>query len=97
MVAKSSAITLLLKHNRPREFTKNLRPMSLLNIPFEVISGCIANKIKNSLDTIIHGTQRKFVAGRSLSENTGILHDGIHYTKEHSIPDFLVIDFENVV
>ena len=92
---KQGIITLLPKGNKPRDVLKNWRPISLLNTTYKIISGCIANRIKQSIDKLIHENQKGFLAGRCIAENTRLLYDLMHYTSENNIPALLLlVDFE---
>ena len=42
---RRSIITCLPKGNKPRQFLKNWRPISLLKVYYKIITGCIANRI----------------------------------------------------
>ena len=50
---RQSIITCLPKGNKPRQFLKNWRPISLLRAVYKLISGVIAERIKPCLDKII--------------------------------------------
>ena len=92
---KEGLITLLPKGDKPRQFLKNWRPITLLNVSYKIASGCIANRIKRVLPNIIHSDQTGFINGRCISKNTRLLYDIIHYTETRNIPGLLVlIDFE---
>ena len=92
---KEGIITLLPKGAKPRQFLKNLRPITLLNMSYKIAQGCIANRTKRILPDIIHNDQTGFVSGRCISENTRLLYDVIHYTKKRNVSGLLLlIDFE---
>lgn len=50
---REGIIICLPKGDRPREFIKNLRPISLLNVVYKIGSSCIANRIKRVLPDLI--------------------------------------------
>jgi len=88
-------ITLLPKGDKPRQFLKNWRPISLLNVSYKLASACIANRIKPHLPDIIHENQKGFVSGRYIGENIRLMYDLMNYTENNNIPGlFLMIDFE---
>ncbi len=88
-------ITLLPKGNKPKQYLKNWRPISLLNITYKLASSCIANRLKSVLPTIIDDDQKGFMKGRYIGENTRLLYDLILYTQLHNQPGMLLlIDFE---
>ena len=73
-----------------------LRPrIQLTNVLYKLVSGCIAERIKPHLDTIIHGDQKGFVSGRYIGEAIRTTFDIIQWAKEkNKIGIILLIDFE---
>ena len=67
---KEGVIVCLTKPNKPKQYLKNWRPISLLNTIYKLGSGCIANRIKLVLPELINGDQTWFIPGRNISENT---------------------------
>ena len=61
-------ITLIPKGDKDKTYLKNWRPLTLLNSLYKLVSGCIADRIKPHLDTIINGDQKGFVSGRYIGE-----------------------------
>ena len=49
---KLGIISILPKADKSREFLKNWRPISLLNVSYKLLSSCIANRIKQVLQHI---------------------------------------------
>ena len=92
---KLGIISLLPKGDKPRQFLKNWRPISLLNVSYKILSGAIAKRIKTVLPNIIHENQKGFLSGRFIGENTRLLYDLIQICNEKNIPGIiLMIDFE---
>ena len=90
-----SIITCLPKDNKPRQFLKNWRPISLLCAVYKLISGVIAERIKPCLDKIISKSQTGFIKGRCIGENIRTVYDLMHLTEKKKIPGLLMlIDFE---
>ena len=86
-------ITCIPKEGKDRRFIGNWRPISLLN------SFCctfvIANRIKPLLTFIINESQKGFIKGRFIGENTRLLYDLMHYLEQHNKTDLLLgVDFE---
>ena len=79
---KEGIITLLPKGDKPWQFLKKWRPITLLDVSYKTASGCIAYRIKRILPDIIYIDQTGFISGRCISENTRLLYDVIHYTEK---------------
>lgn len=83
------------KGDKPRQFLKNWPPITLLNVFYKLISGCISLRIKSTLDLLISNTQTGFIQGRYIGENTRFIYDLMSYTEVKNIPGLLMlIDFE---
>ena len=92
---REGIITCIPKGDKPREFLKNWRPISLLNVIYKIGSSCIANRIKGVLPKLIHEDQTGFVPGRYIGDNLRLLYDIIHYLNDENLQGLLVsIDFE---
>lgn len=92
---KEGLIICLPKGDKPREFLKNWRPISLLNVSYKIGSSCIANRIKKVLPSLINEDQTGFVAGRYIGDNLRLIYDIIHYLNNNNKPGLLIsIDFE---
>lgn len=77
-VQSQGIISILHKGNKPREFLKNWRPISLLNVSYKLLSTVLANRLKPLLNTLINENQKGFLAGRYIGENTKLLYDLIN-------------------
>ena len=83
------------KGDKPRQYLKNWRPITLLNVLYKIISGCVSLRIRSVLDDLISDTQSGFLKGRYIGENTRFIYDLMSYTELKNIPALLVlIDFE---
>jgi hypothetical protein len=76
-------ISCLPKGDKPRHFLKNWRPITLLNVFYKLVAGCISRRIKSTLDFLISDTQTGFMKGRYNGENTRYIYDLISYTEEN--------------
>ena len=72
---KMGVISILPKGDKPRQFIKNWRPISLLNISYKILSSCLANRLKRALTYLIHENQSGFIKGRFIGENIRQLYD----------------------
>ena len=74
------------KSDKPRQYLKNWRPITLLNVLYKIISGCISLRIRSVLDDLISDTQSGFLKGRYIGENTRFIYDLMSYTELNNIP-----------
>ena len=89
MLKKLGIITCIPKVNKLKAFLKNWRPLTLLNTTYKIVSGCIANRIKQVLDKIINTDQTGFILIIRL------IYDIMQYTQACKIPGLLLlVDFE---
>ena len=95
LTQRQGIISIIPKANKPRDFLKNWRPISLLNVSYKILSGLLAERLKSVLPKLIHKDQRGFMQGRFIAENTRIIYDVLQITKEKRIPGMmLLVDFE---
>ena len=67
----------------------------MLNCVYKIRSGAIANKIKSTLNKLIHKDQTGFISGRYLGENIRIIYDIMHHTEKNNLKGLLLfVDFE---
>ena len=92
---RQGLITCLPKGDKPKQFLKNWRPITLLNVVYKIASGCIAERIKSVLRELISEDQTGFISGRYMGENTRLIYNILHITDELDIPGLLlIVDFE---
>jgi hypothetical protein len=92
---REGIIVCLPKGDKPREYLKNWRPISLLNVVYKIGSSCIANRIKSVLPQLISADQTGFVPGRYIGDNLRLIYDITHHLKENQTQGLLVaLDFE---
>ena len=92
---RQGLITCLPKGDKPRQFLKNWRPITLLNVIYKIASGCIAQRLKQCLPKLISSEQTGFISGRYIGENTRMIYDIMNFTEEENLPGLLlIIDFE---
>ena len=92
---KLGIVTCLPKPGKSKEYLKNWRPITLLNVDYKIFSGVIANRIKKYLDSIISNCQKGFIAGRNIGECTRLTSDIIYKMKKSKMSGIiLLIDFE---
>ena len=88
-------INIIPKGEKDKRYLSNWRPICLLNSLYKIISGVISERIKPSLDYLIHGDQKGFVAGRYIGEVVRTTFDVIQYAKDNNKTGLLLlVDFE---
>jgi hypothetical protein len=65
---KLEIITCIPKTGKQKQFLKNWRPISLLNVVYKIASGCIAERLKTKLNKLINRDQTGFIKGRFIGE-----------------------------
>ena len=92
---KQGIITCFPKPNKCRYNLKNWRPIFLLNVVYKMASAAIANRLKLTLDYLIHENQKGFISGRFLGENIRLIYDVLFETKNRNLQGLILsIDFE---
>ena len=92
---RTGILTCLPKGNKPREYLKNWRPLTMLSVIYKLISSSLASRIKPILKDLIPPTQTGFVDGRFIGDSTRLIYDIIEVTNNKNMTGLLMlIDFE---
>ena len=92
MFFEQNKIGIIPKAGKPKQFLKNWRPISLLNLVYKPASGCIAERIKGFFNKIIHCDQTGFIEGRFIGENIRLVYDIMHYKEIIQVPGLLMVN-----
>ena len=93
--ARKGIITLLPKPNRDILEVKGWRPITLLEIGYKIVSKAIANRLKGSLEEIIHSDQTAFLKGRDISQNVRRICDVMEFSRIKNLAAVIILlDFE---
>lgn len=74
-------IALIPKVERP-ENPGQLRPISLCNVIYKIISKCLTNRMKVIMPEIVGPYQNAFVSGRLMGDNCLLSHEVLNFTKK---------------
>lgn len=92
---RQGIITLLHKKGKDPTLIKNLRPVSLTNVDYKILTKALAKRTKDILPKIIHEDQSGFIKGRYIGENIRQIDDLIYtLTKQNITGIILMLDFE---
>lgn len=73
-------VCLIPKKKQPQQMT-DLRPISLCNVLFRILSKVMANRLKPCLSSLISDKQSAFIEGRLLTDNALIAFELNHYIR----------------
>ena len=67
----------------------------MLNVVYKMTSAAIANRLKLTLDNLIHENLKGFISGRFIGENIRLIYDVLFETKNRNLQGLILsIDFE---
>ena len=70
---RQGIITLIPKPNKDTTLLKNLRPISLLNVDYKILTKAIAKRLEKVLPKIINPDQTGYVKDRYIGENVRLI------------------------
>ena len=77
---RRSIISLIPKKGKDKTILENLRPISLLNVDYKILTKVVANRIEKILPLLINPDQTGYVKSRYIGENVRLINDIINYT-----------------
>ena len=84
-------ITLIPKPNKDTTSLENLRPISLLNVDYKILTKAIAKRLEKFLPKIINPDQTGYVKQRYIGENVRLILDLMSYTEEKNCLELLFL------
>jgi hypothetical protein len=87
---RQGVIVCIPKDEKPKQFLKNWRPISLLNTAYKITSSAIAGRLKSVLPKLIHEDQKGFMKGRYIGDNIRKIYDLLLYTEKENIPGLII-------
>lgn len=71
-----------------------MRPISLLNVDYKILTKVIAKRLEKVPPKIINPDQTGYVKGRYIGENVRLIQDIMFYTKRTNVPGIAIfLDF----
>ena len=87
-------ISLIPKRDKDTSLVENLRPSSLLNVDYKILTKVIAKRLEKLLPKIINAEQTGYVKGRYIGEDVRLIQDIMFYTKRMNSPGIAIfLDF----
>ena len=91
---KRGIISRIPKKDKDTSLLENLRPISLLNVDYKILTKVIAKRLEKLLPKIINPDQTGYVKGRYIGENVRLIQDIMFYTKRMNSPGIAIfLDF----
>ena len=92
---KRGIVSLLPKKLKDPRFCKNLRPLTILNYDFKILSKTIDNRLRTVIHGLIADTQTGFLSNQNISTNVRKTIDVIEYCNRTNQPGVILsIDME---
>ena len=81
---KMGVLNLIPKPGKDSRILKNLRPITLLNCDYKIIEKCIANRLTEVTEVVVHSDQKGFMPNRRINANIRKIMDIITYCENSS-------------
>ena len=87
-------ISLIPPKNKDKTILENLRPISLLNVDYKILTKVLSNRLEKILPKIINPDQTGYVKRRYIGENIRLIQDLMFYLEKENSPGIAVfVDF----
>ena len=87
---RRGVIALISKKDKDKSLLENLRPITLLNVDYKILTKIIAKRIENVLPKIINPNQTGYVKGHFIGENIRLIQDVMSLTKNANMPGITI-------
>ena len=81
---------LIPKKGKDKRLMDSLRPISLLNVVYKILTKALARRLSTVIQEIINEDQTGFLKGRYIGENVRLIIDVIKYAKAHDMPGLIM-------
>ncbi|CAN1244433.1 Transposon TX1 uncharacterized 149 kDa protein [Linum perenne] len=65
---------------------KDLRPISLCNVLYRIVSKALANRLRRCIERLVEHEQYAFIQGRLITDNIMIAYELLHIMKRRQYP-----------
>ena len=83
-------ISLIPKKNKDKTILENLKPISLLNVDYNILTKILAKRLEKVLPKLINPDQTGYVKGRYIGENIRLIQDLMFYTEKENLTGIAV-------
>lgn len=95
---KQGVIVLIPKPEKDKRLVDNLRPITILNNDYNILSHIYASRLKSTLPEIISTTQTGFMKNRSIHDNIRLVLDLLDYDEFITDNSFMLfLDFKKSI
>ena len=87
---KKSVTILIPKKGKDTRKVENLRPISLLNVHYKIVTKALAARIQEVVSRLINEDQTGFIKGRFIGENVRLILDLMDYCCAKNMPALIL-------
>ena len=92
---RQAVIKLIEKKERNKQFIKNWRPISLLNVDYKTIAKALATRLKEILPKLISFQQMAYVKNRFIGKGGRLISDVLEISESLNLKGYIVnVDIE---